>query len=420
MKGKWIVRAILLFAAYAAAMFAYIFLSDNSGVPQALQGTVADPSTFMTKRELYLSEGYSKVRNFLHFIITPFEWLVYLTVLLAGLSLTFERWGQRMSKWAVGQTAVYLFFLSLTTSLLMLPLKYVTYWVSKQYGLSTQPMSGWLQHNAIDFCFDFLWAFMMVSIIYFFIRRSVKRWWLYVWMATIPIMLFYMFLKPEIIDPLYNDFTPIANKELEEKILLLADEAGIPADHVYEVKMAGQTNTMNAYVTGIGSNTRIVLWDTTLQQLSEGEILFIMAHEMGHYVKKDVYRGMILYFAITFVAYWLVARLMARTIRRHGKSLNIQRMESIHSLPLYLLLSSVILFAADPLSNAISRHEEVLADRYALELVKNEEDAISTFQALAKSSLSETNPPLLVKWFRYSHPPLIDRIYNAKKQKQDE
>ncbi len=416
MKTKWVVRALLLYVVYAVAMFAYIFLSDNSGVPDALRGTVADPSTFMSQRELYLSEGYSKTRNFLYFIITPFEWLVYIVILITGLSRVFERWGQRTSKWVVGQTVVYLFFLTFTTSLLMLPLRYLTHWISMQYGLSTQPAAEWLKHNAIDFCFDFAWAFMMVSIIYFFIRRSIKRWWLYVWILTIPLMLFYLFVKPEIIDPLYNDFTPIENKQLEEKILTLAGQAGIPAEHVYEVKMAEQTNTMNAYVTGIGSNTRIVLWDTTLKQLSEGEILFVMAHEMGHYVKKDVYRGMILYFAITFVSFWLVAKLMNRLIRKHGKTLRIKRIQELHSLPLYLLLSSVILFASDPLSNMVSRHEEVLADQYALELVKNEEDAISTFQALAKSSLSESNPPLLVKWFRYSHPPLIDRIYNVKKQ----
>lgn len=420
MKAKWVVRACLLFIVYAVAMFIYIFMSDNSGLPEALKGTVADPSTFMTQRELYLSEGYSKTRNFLYFVMKPFEWLIYLIVLLTGVSRLFERWGEKSSKWAVGQTIVYLFFLTLTTSVLMLPLRYVTHWISKQYGLSTQPAAEWLKHNAIDFCFDFVWAFIMVSIIYFFIRRSVKRWWLYVWMVSIPLMLFYLFLKPEIIDPLYNDFTPIENKQLEEKILTLADQAGIPAEHVYEVKMAGQTNTMNAYVTGIGKNTRIVLWDTTLQQLSEGEILFVMAHEMGHYVKKDVYRGIILYFVITFVSFWLVAKLMNRVIRRHGKSLHIQRIEAIHSLPLYLLLSSVILFATDPVSNMVSRHEEVLADQYALELIENEADAISTFQALAKSSLSETNPPLLVKWFRYSHPPLIDRIYNVKKQEKEE
>lgn len=71
---------------------------------------------------------------------------------------------------------------------------------------------------------------------------------------------------------------------METKILEMADRADIPADHVFEVNMSEKTNSLNAYVTGIGSNSRIVLWDTTLQRLNENEILFIMAHEMGHYV----------------------------------------------------------------------------------------------------------------------------------------
>src|SRR5690606_39597744 len=95
-----------------------------------------------------------------------------------------------------------------------------------------------------------------------------------------------MFVQPVIIDPLYNDFFPLTNKELETKILELASRADIPADHVFEVNMSEKTNALNAYVNGIGSNSRIVLWDTTLERLSEDEILFIMAHEMGHYVMK--------------------------------------------------------------------------------------------------------------------------------------
>ena len=100
-----------------------------------------------------------------------------------------------------------------------------------------------------------------------------------------------MFLQPVVIAPLYNDFYPLKDKELEAQILELASQADIPADHVFEVNMAEKTNALNAYVTGIGANARIVLWDTTLNGLSNEQILFIMAHEMAHYVEKHIYFG---------------------------------------------------------------------------------------------------------------------------------
>ena len=416
MKVKWGLQAILLFGVYAFALYVYLFHYESSGVPAALQGTVADPSTFMTEREIVLSENYSKIRNFIFLLTKPLEWFIYFFVLLIGLSKVFERWSSRPSKWAIIQIPIYVFFLSFFMFLVMLPIRYFSYIVSVNYGVSIQSVPQWLTNLALDFCIDFIPTLLMVGILYFFIRKARERWWFYVWLLTIPITLFFAYIQPVIIEPLFNDFSSIENKELEQKILALAEEADIPADRVYEVKMADQTNAMNAYVSGIGKNTQIVLWDTTLANLSEEEILFIMAHEMGHYAHKDIYKDLTIDFVISFFIYWLIAKLMKNIIHKNGPVLNIKRMEGIHSLPLYLLLSSILFFAVSPLYTAISRHQEIKADNYAIELVEDEGAGISTFQALAKSNLNEANPPLIVKWFRYSHPPLVDRINNLENE----
>lgn len=108
---------------------------------------------------------------------------------------------------------------------------------------------------------------------------------------------------------IFIDFSPLQDKALETKILSLAQQAEIPSEHVYEVNMSEKTNALNAYVTGIGGNSRIVLWDTTLNRLTDEEILFIMAHEMGHYVKKDIYIGIAGYLLMTLIGLWLIAKL---------------------------------------------------------------------------------------------------------------
>ncbi len=252
--------------------------------------------------------------------------------------------------------------------------------------------------------------FIIVVVLYWLMKRFKKRWWLPAWLLSIPFMVFMMFIQPVVIDPLYNDFYPLKNKELETKILALAEKANIPAEHVYEVNMSEKTNSLNAYVTGIGSNARIVLWDTTLEQLNEEEILFIMAHEMGHYVEKHIYFGIAGYILLTGIGLWLTSHIMSWWLRKHGKDLKVTGISQLSSLPLFLLITSMLLFVVSPMTNWISRYEEMRADRYGMEMTRNKEAAIQTFHDLTKSGLSQVNPPLLVKIFRYDHPTMLERI----------
>ncbi|MCO0598230.1 M48 family metallopeptidase [Peribacillus butanolivorans] len=410
MVRKWAGRAVLLYILFVAVMYWYIFYGADTSIPQALRGTAADPATFLNARELKLSEEYSGLRNFLFFVSTPYEWLLYFFVLLFGFSKAFEKSALGTSKWKVIQTGIYLFWLSLVSYLALFPISFIGYRMSKSYHISTQSFSSWMKDEVIDFWVNFGITFIIVSVLYWLMKKSVKKWWLYAWLLSIPFSLFLMFLQPVLIDPLYNEFYPLKNKELETEILALAAQAEIPAEHVYEVNMAEKTNALNAYVTGIGSNSRIVLWDTILNKLEEDEILFIMAHEMAHYVEKHIYIGIAGYLGMTLVGLWLTSKIMNYFIRRWGHMLKIHSIDSISSLPLFLLITGVLLFASSPLSNYVSRYQETRADRYAIEMTGDKESAITTFQELTRAGLSQVNPPLLVKWLRYSHPTMLERI----------
>ena len=419
MAKKWGLIGIVAFGLYVVAMYVYFFHSQNSGIPAALKGTVADPNTFMTAQEMVLSEDLSKIRNFLFFVATPFEWFLYFMILITGISNLFERWCSDQ-KWAIWKNGMYLFLLSLLLFILQFPLNYYQYRLSKSYGISTQVFSSWMKDNVIDFWLDLGMSVIIVTVIYWLIKKSMKRWWLYAWALTVPFTIFLMFIHPVVIDPIYNDFYPLKDKALETKILSLAEEADIPSEHVYEVNMSEKTNALNAYVTGIGDNSRIVLWDTTLKRLTDEEILFIMGHEIGHYVMKDIYISIAVYLLMTLIGLWLIAKIMPRMIHRYGSKLKIKQMSNIHSLPLFLLISSVLLFFSSPLSNVVSRSQEARADEYAMELVEDPEAAVSSFQQLTKAGLSEVNPSTLVKWFRYSHPPMLERINKIADEEEDE
>jgi len=370
-----------------------------------------------------LTEEYSQTRNLLFFLSTPLEWLIYFLILLLGLSKVFKNWADTSSKYKIAQNAIYLFWLSLFAYILTFPLSYISYSLSKTYNISTQTFAMWMKDQLIDFWINYATMFIVVVVLYWLMKKSVKRWWLYAWLISVPFSLFLMFLQPVVIDPLYNDFYPLKDKELEAKILDLASKANIPTEHVFEVNMAEKTNALNAYVTGIGSNSRIVLWDTTLNRLDDDEILFIMAHEMAHYVEKHIYIGIAGYLLMNLIGLYLAYRIMNWAIPKWGRVLKIDSVNDIRSLPFFLMILSMLMFASSPLSNFVSRYQETRADRYAIEMTGNTDAAINSFQELTKAGLSQVNPPLLVKIFRYGHPTMLERIsrleeYDTKHQQR--
>ncbi|MGG5253325.1 M48 family metallopeptidase [Neobacillus sp. SM06] len=402
--------AVLAFVIYGLFFYWYLFSFADTKLPFEYQGTKADPATFLNGRELMLTEEYSKIRNLLFFLSTPFEWLFYFLILLFGLSKAFKRWAETSSKRRFMQTAIYLIWLSVFSYVATFPLSYISYSLSKMYNISTQSFASWMKDELIDFWINYGTLLIIAPVLYWLMKKSSKRWWLHAWLLSIPFTLFMTFIQPVVIDPLYNDFYPLKNKELETKILAMADKAHIPAKHVFEVNMAEKTNAMNAYVTGIGSNARIVLWDTTLNRLNDQQILFIMAHEMDHYIEGHIYYGIGAYLLLSLIGLYLTYRMMHWTVRKWGKELKIPAVSDIRSLPLFFMIISMLLFTVSPLTNWMSRYEEKRADHYAINMTKNPNAAITSFQELTRSGLSQVNPPLLVKIFRYDHPTMLERI----------
>lgn len=417
---------LLAYIIYGLFFYWYLFYFADSSLPFEYQGTRADPESFLNGKEHMLSEEYSQIRNFLFFLSTPLEWLIYIFILVGGISRAFTKWADQTSKFKVIRNAIYVLWLSFFTFIAVFPLSYLSYYLSKMYNISTQSFPSWMKDELIDFWINFATMFIIVTVVYWLINRSRKRWWFYAWCLSVPFTLFMMFVQPVLIDPLYNDFYPLKDKELEAKILELASQADIPAEHVFEVNMAEKTNALNAYVTGIGSNSRIVLWDTTLNRLSDEQILFIMAHEMAHYVEKHLYIGIAGYLMLSLFGLFLTAKLMDYIVNRWGSALKISSVNHLSSFPLFLLILSVLLFASSPFSNLVSRYQESRADIYAIEMTDNPDAGIETFQELTRAGLSQVNPPLLVKIFRYGHPTMLERItmieeYEIEKgQKYDE
>ncbi|WP_431802566.1 M48 family metallopeptidase [Halobacillus andaensis] len=410
MKKRLVLTTIMLFPIYVLFVYLYLFHWTSPGVPEAYRGSAADPVTFMSAQEIALSQEYSRYRNLLYFIGLPFEILIYIAVLVFGWSPVFKKFGERVSRFSVVNIPIYVLLLSTVIWMISFPLDYIGYRLSSLYGISTQSFSSWMRDELISFWVGFIIMALLITVLYQLIKKAQKRWWLYAWLLLIPFFTFMMYIQPVLIDPLYNEFTELKNPELEEKILSLAHEADIPADRVFEVDMSEKTNAMNAYVNGIGSNLRIVLWDTTLNQLDDNETLFIMAHEIGHYVMNHLYMNLAGVILSSLVGLYITYRLLHWMVRKWGAEFGIKRAADITSLPVLFLILTVLSIVSTPAESAVSRQAERAADEYAIEMMPDREAAIGSFQELTINGRSEVNPPALVKFFRYGHPTMMERI----------
>lgn len=401
------------FAVYALAIAAYLWAAYAAGIPEAVRGTPADPSTFLTPRQLEQSGAYSALRNGIYFISYPWEWAIFLVLLLTGTARRWrDRW-QAVKAPAALRFAGYVASLQLVSLLAFLPLRLLSYGLARGYGVSTQSVGSWLRDLTVSFAVNTLVLTVVAGAALYLIGKG-GRWWLKLWALSVPFTLLMMFIQPIVIDPLYNTFSRLSDPVLEQRILDLAHRANIPADRVYEVNMSEKTNALNAYVNGIGGSLRIVLWDTTLQRLEPDEIMLIMAHEMGHYVMHHLEWSAFGAVASSLAMLWLGSVVYLRIVRRWGDRCGIRGPSDWAALPLLLLLISAASFASTPLSSGISRHAEHAADRYAYDLIGSTQGADTMYQKLAASSLSAVHPPPLVYWFRSTHPSTMERILDAE------
>ena len=358
-----------------------------------------------------LAISYYRSGNVLWAVGIGLSLLIPALLLFSGASARLRavafRWGRR---W-LPSVALYAVFFTVVTAILGLPLAFYQGFVRQHaYGLSNQSLEKWLTDWTIGVGLSGLGLALTLWIPYFLLRKSPRRWWLYTGLLTAPVATFVLLISPLWIDPLFNEFGPMKDAALEERILRLADRAGIPDSRVYEVAKSVDTRTLNAYVTGLGATKRIVLWDTLLRRLTPEQIEFVMAHEMGHFVLGHVSTLILVATLLATVSFYLIHRVAQRMIIRYTRSFGFNQLSDTASFPLLILVGTVVSLIASPVALVLSRHQEREADRFALELTRNNRAAALAFVRLQEENLAVPQPGLLYTLWRGSHPSVGDRV----------
>jgi STE24 endopeptidase len=391
--------------------------SSLNAAPQAATKIV---TAYTLPPELYKkTERLSKIR--LEFILvgTIYGLIVLWLILRLKFAPKYRDWAERASSNRFVQVLVFAPLLILTSDILGLPQEIYAHTVLRNYGLSVQGWGSWAWDQVKGELISIILGIILVAILYAVIRRSPKRWWFYFWLVSLPLVVLLTFLQPLIINPLFNKFEPLAQKDpaLTAALERMVQRSGenIPPERMFLMGEAVKGTDLNAYVTGFGASKRMVVYDTTIAKMTTPEIVAVMGHETGHYVLNHIAKGLLISFAGLFIAFYLGFRLLEWLVARRGAAWGIRGVDDLASLPVLLLLLSIITFIASPVSNTVSRYFEHQADQYSIEVTHGltpdaAQVGAQAFQVLGETNLEYPDPSPLNVLLTYDHPPTRDRM----------
>ncbi len=285
--------------------------------------------------------------------------------------------------------------------------------IENRYGFNTMSFRLWLGDLAKSISLAIVLGGIVIAAALWIVTASPGWWWLWLWLFLLAFGIFMMYVSPYIIEPLFFKFEPIRAEGLEERIRSLMTQAGLRVSRVFQVDASRRSRHSNAYFTGIGKVKRIVLFDTLIAQMSQEEILSVLAHEVGHWKKRHVLKRIVLSqasaFAGLFVAYHL--------LRWNGLPglLGLQQASFFARVLIVAFLSSLVTFPFNPLFSYISRRDEREADRFAVDLARDPGAMASALVKLSRENLSNLHPHPLYAAFYYSPPPVVERVRELKK-----
>ncbi len=305
--------------------------------------------------------------------------------------------------------------LSLAVAVVSLPFGIWAHERSVDVGLSTQSIGGFLSDWGKGTAIGALLAGAVGTFGLWLIRRFRSRWWIPGSVAVVIGAAIVTWLAPVVIAPLFNKFDELPPGEARSDVLELARKAGVDVGHVYEVDASKRTTAINAYVNGLGSSKQVVLYDTLVHDLNQGERRAVVAHELGHVHGNDIQRGL-LFVAIVTPLSLVFITLMAGGIARR-RDVEPGTPAFLPALALAIFATSFVIGIA---GNQLSRAVEARADTFSLQLTNDPKGMIQLQQQLADRNLSDPDPPGLYTFLFGTHPPAVDRIGAAVAWEQGE
>jgi STE24 endopeptidase len=373
--------------------------------PQAPDGLsdLYDPAEYARSQE------YTKVRTRFGLLTGIFDLALLLLFWWAG---GFAWLDQLVRGWAAGQVVRGLFFfglLLLAKAVLSLPFKvYSTFVIEERFGFNRTTPATFIADLGKGLLLAVVLGGPLLAAVILLFERAGELAWLWVWAAVSLFTLFVQFIAPTWIMPLFNKFTPLAEGELRQAIFRFAEKVGFPLDNVFVMDGSKRSGKSNAFFTGFGRHRRIALFDTLIDKHPVPELVGVLAHEIGHYKKKHILKGILISLAHSGVMLWLLSFFLGQE-KLYG-AFGLSEPSIYAGLVFFGLLFTPLEMALNPFLQYLSRRHEFEADRFAAVETGDPRGLAEALKKLSVHNLSNLTPHPFYVLLHYSHPPLIQRL----------
>lgn len=376
-------------------------------VPRELEGKVDEDL-------LKKTQAYEGEKTWFSFLSSGFGNIAVLVFIFGGLLNIYNAWIASLNLSFIVSGLLFFLLLTYINTLISIPFGlYSTFKIEKKYGFNTMTRRLWLIDFFKSLGLSTAITGVLVSVVLWLVQSSPVYWWIWVWCFFLAFSLLIMYIAPYVIEPLFNKFTPVDEKGLEERIKALLQKVGIKVKRVFKMDASKRSRHTNAYFSGISRVKRIILYDTLLEKMSHDEILAVLAHEAGHWKRKHVLKMIVAVELISFIGVYLSFMILRTDFL--ANLFRIQHATFFAKLVVLGFIGNIISFPFTPLGSYISRRFERESDRFACRLTGNPEAMASALIELSKDNLSNLYPHPLYAAFYYSHPPVVQRIREIRK-----
>jgi len=312
----------------------------------------------------------------------------------------------------------YIILYFLLSFLLAFPIDFYQNFIrEQQYGFSNQTFMQWLGNDLLNLLVELIIGAPFFVLIYALFRKVKENWWLWGSGFTVVTIIVVIIIYPVFISPLFNNYTPLKNGVLRNRLLSLARANAVDIDQVYVYNESQQTKAFNANVTGFGSTSRIALNDNMLNHCTNNEIAAVIGHEMGHYVMHHLLILALEFGLLVVFGFGIVKWLLNKLLFRYSKRWRIDSIQQVSSLPLLVFLFTLYFFVITPVTNSIVRVVEIEADNYGLNAVREPDAFASVFIKTADNH--KVAPGYWEEVLFFDHPSRQHRILAAMKWKSE-
>ncbi len=425
---RWLVRA----SALVVLLLIMVVSADcePSPAPQNQPGPVAarpqphsEQAYSLPPDKLAQAVALNKIRVALDIGGSLWGLIVLWFLLASRTAVRLDGWTRETMKPRWLQGLAFFAILIVLLALANLPLDAIGHTASLRYGISVQGWSSWFGDQGKGVAISIVIGVPIALFFNWIVRKSPRRYWLWLWLLSLPLILASVFISPLVIDPLFNKFEPLVKTHvgLVGKLEEVVGRTGtnIPPNRMFLMKASEKSNGINAYVTGIGSSKRFVMWDTTTDRMPDDEIMFIFGHESGHYVLNHIPKMLAGLMVGLFFVFWACANLAEAMVRRYGERWNVHAVGSRAGFLTLFFALSIAGFVLTPVGNTVSRHFEHEADIYGQEAIHGlvpdpQRTAVSSFNHLGEAWLDDPNPNAFIEFWSYSHPSVQRRAEFAR------